>query len=86
MFCLLPHFRGKVILTKGPEGSEVITINQVIPQGTDDVEIVDPVGAGDSFTAAFVVSYLRGDTLAQAQRLASETASYVCSRKGAMPE
>ena len=75
-----------VILTKGPEGSEVITANQVIPQGTDDVEIVDTVGAGDSFTAAFVVSYLRGDTLAQAQRLASETASYVCSRKGAMPE
>ena len=75
-----------VILTKGPEGSEVITANQVIPQGTDVVEIVDTVGAGDSFTAAFVVSYLRGDTLSQAQRLASETASYVCSRKGAMPE
>ena len=75
-----------VILTKGPEGSEVITANQVIPQGTDDVEIVDTVGAGDSFTAAFVVSYLRGDTLAQAQRLASETASYVCAHKGAMPE
>ena len=75
-----------VILTKGPEGSQVITSNQVIPQGTDDVEIVDTVGAGDSFTAAFVVSYLRGDTLTQAQRLASETASYVCSRKGAMPE
>ena len=75
-----------VILTKGPEGSEVITANQVIPQGTDDMEIVDTVGAGDSFTAAFVVSYLRGDTLSQAQRLASETASYVCSRKGAMPE
>ena len=70
-----------VILTKGPDGSEVITANQVIPQGTDDVEIVDTVGAGDSFTAAFVVSYLRGDTLTQAQRLASETASYVCSRR-----
>ena len=52
----------------------------------DDVEIVDTVGAGDSFTAAFVVAYLRGDTLAEAQRLASATASYVCSRKGAMPE
>ena len=75
-----------VILTKGPEGSEVITAQEVIPQGTDDVEIVDTVGAGDSFTAAFVVSYLRGDTLAEAQRLASETASYVCSRKGAMPQ
>ena len=75
-----------VILTKGPEGSEVITADKVIPQGVDDVEIVDTVGAGDSFTAAFTVAYLRGDSLAEAQRLASETASYVCSRKGAMPE
>lgn len=75
-----------VILTKGPEGSEVITADKVIPQGVDDVEIVDTVGAGDSFTAAFTVAYLRGDTLAEAQRLASGTASYVCSRKGAMPE
>ena len=74
-----------VILTKGADGSEVITADEVIPQGTGDVEVVDTVGAGDSFTAAFVVAYLRGDSLADAQRLASETASYVCSRKGAMP-
>jgi sugar/nucleoside kinase (ribokinase family) len=32
------------------------------------------------------VAYLRGDSLADAQRLASDTAAYVCSRKGAMPE
>ena len=75
-----------VILTRGAEGSEVITADEVIPQGVGDVEVVDTVGAGDSFTAAFVVAYLRGDSLAEAQRLASETASYVCSRKGAMPD
>ena len=75
-----------VILTRGAEGSEVITTDEVIPQGVGDVEVVDTVGAGDSFTAAFVVAYLRGDSLAEAQRLATETASYVCSRKGAMPD
>ena len=75
-----------VILTRGAEGSEVITADEVIPQGVGDVEVIDTVGAGDSFTAAFVVAYLRGDSLAEAQRLASETASYVCSHKGAMPD
>ena len=75
-----------VILTRGADGSEVITTDEIIPQGVGDVEVVDTVGAGDSFTAAFVVAYLWGDSLAEAQRLASETASYVCSRKGAMPD
>ena len=74
-----------VILTKGARGSEVITADEVIPQAVGEVKVVDTVGAGDSFTAAFVVACLRGCSLPEAQRLASETASYVCSRKGAMP-
>lgn len=74
-----------VILTRGADGSEVITADEAIPQAVGQVEVVDTVGAGDSFTAAFVVAYLRGDSLADAQRLANETAAYVCSCKGAMP-
>lgn len=74
-----------VILTRGADGSEVITADEAIPQAVGQVEVVDTVGAGDSFTAAFVVAYLRGDSLADAQRMANETAAYVCSCKGAMP-
>ena len=74
-----------VILTKGAAGSEIITADEVIPQAAGKCKVVDTVGAGDAFTAAFVVAYLRGETLADAQRLASETAAYVCSCKGAMP-
>lgn len=75
-----------IILTKGADGSEVITATETIPQKAGKVKVVDTVGAGDAFTAAFMVAYLRGDSLADAQRLANETAAYVCSCKGAMPE
>ena len=75
-----------VILTKGADGSEVITADEVIPQPAGETKVVDTVGAGDSFTAAFLVAYLQGKSLAEAQRLASDTAAYVCSCKGAMPE
>ena len=75
-----------VILTKGADGSEVITADDTIPQPAGETKVVDTVGAGDSFTAAFVVAYLQGKSLAEAQRLASDTAAFVCSCKGAMPE
>ena len=75
-----------VILTKGADGSEVVTADETLPQPAGEAEVVDTVGAGDSFTAAFVVAYLQGKSLAEAQRLASDTAAYVCSCKGAMPE
>ena len=75
-----------VILTKGGDGSEVITEDNVLSVTCPKVKIADTVGAGDSFTAAFIRAYLRGDTLAECHRLANEVSAYVCSRSGAMPD
>ncbi len=75
-----------VILTKGADGSSVVTADEVVFRPSEKVEVVDTVGAGDAFTAAFVVNYLRGESLAECQKAATETAGYVCARKGAMPE
>ncbi|MBR4772308.1 MAG: carbohydrate kinase [Bacteroidales bacterium] len=74
-----------VILTKGAEGSEVITMDEKFNVECPEVKIVDTVGAGDSFTAAFVNAYLRGDTIEECHNIANRISAFVCSRAGAMP-
>lgn len=74
-----------LILTCGINGSYVFTPGNVSFQPTPKVEVADTVGAGDSFTAAFIASILRGRSVAEAHSLAVRTSAYVCTKKGAMP-
>ncbi|MBR3527413.1 MAG: carbohydrate kinase [Bacteroidales bacterium] len=75
-----------VILTKGAEGSDVVTMHEKYSVECPNVKIADTVGAGDSFTAAFVHAYLRGDPIEECHKLANRISAFVCSRSGAMPE
>jgi fructokinase len=52
---------------------------------TPQVNVVDTVGAGDAFTAAFCSAYMFGKSLQEAHRLAVEISAYVCTQHGAMP-
>ena len=74
-----------LILTCGINGSYVFTPGNVSFQPTPKVEVADTVGAGDSFTAAFIASILKGKSVAEAHALAVQTSAYVCTQKGAMP-
>lgn len=74
-----------LILTCGINGSYVFTPGNVSFQPTPKVEVADTVGAGDSFTAAFISSIIKGKTVAEAHSLAVRTSAYVCTQKGAMP-
>ncbi|MDE6484980.1 MAG: carbohydrate kinase [Duncaniella sp.] len=74
-----------LILTCGINGSYVFTPGHVSFQPTPTVEVADTVGAGDSFTAAFIASILKGKSVADAHRIAVETSAFVCTKKGAMP-
>ncbi|MDE6279030.1 MAG: carbohydrate kinase [Paramuribaculum sp.] len=83
---LLDKYNLKIlILTCGINGSYVFTPGNVSFQPTPKVEVADTVGAGDSFTAAFIASILKGKTVAEAHSIAVKTSAYVCSQKGAMP-
>lgn len=75
-----------VILTMGGDGSKVILEDSVHLSTPGKINIVDTVGAGDSFTAAFMLAYLRGESIEKAHTLATEVSSYVCTKAGAMPE
>ena len=74
-----------LILTCGINGSYVFTPGNVSFLPTPIVEVADTVGAGDSFTAAFIASTLKGLSVADAHSLAVRTSAYVCTRPGAMP-
>lgn len=74
-----------LILTCGINGSYVFTPGNVSFQPTPKVEVADTVGAGDSFTAAFIYSILKGRSVQEAHSRAVQTSAYVCTRKGAMP-
>jgi fructokinase len=74
-----------LILTCGINGSYVFTPGNVSFQPTPEVEVADTVGAGDSFTAAFISGILKGKTVAEAHASAVRTSAYVCTQKGAMP-
>ena len=74
-----------LILTCGVNGSYVFTPGCVSFVETPRVQVADTVGAGDSFTAAFVSSILKGKTVNEAHRLAVNTSAFVCTQQGAMP-
>ena len=74
-----------LILTCGINGSYVFTPGHVSYQPTPKVEVADTVGAGDSFTAAFIASILKGKSVAEAHTLAVQTSAFVCTKNGARP-
>lgn len=74
-----------LVLTCGTNGSYIITPDDESFLPTPKVEVVDTVGAGDSFTGALVASLLSGKSIREAHHTAVEVSAYVCTQAGAMP-
>ncbi len=75
-----------LILTCGVNGSYIFTPEATSFMPTPKVAVVDTIGAGDSFTAAFVACTLKGISIAEAHRTAVNISAYVCTQSGAMPQ
>ena len=74
-----------LILTCGVNGSYVFAPAAKSFVETPMVNVVDTVGAGDSFTAAFTAAILSGETIEKAHQFAVEVSAYVCTQNGATP-
>lgn len=75
-----------LILTCGVNGSYVFTPGKVSFVETPTVQVADTVGAGDSFTGAFIAAILKGKSVSEAHQLAVNVSAFVCTQNGAMPE
>lgn len=74
-----------VCVTRGCNGSLLVSREAWSDHPGYKVKVVDTVGAGDAFTAALVYQYVRGEPLRQMGNLANRVGAWVASEEGAMP-
>ncbi|ESQ17509.1 MAG TPA: carbohydrate kinase [Chromatiaceae bacterium] len=75
-----------VVLTRGGKGSLLVSRTEISDHPGYQAEIVNTIGAGDSFTATTALGLLRGERLSIINERANRVAAFVCSQKGAMPD
>ena len=75
-----------VVLTRGKDGAVLVTPDDTVTQNGISANVIDTVGAGDSFTAAFLIGELRGESRKQNLRRSCEIAAATCAHSGAVPE
>jgi fructokinase len=74
-----------VCVTRGGKGASVYSGGEYFHVPVIDVTVSDTVGAGDSFSAAFLFGYFVAGNIHIAANLAALVSSFVASRTGAVP-
>jgi fructoselysine 6-kinase len=74
---------GVVVMTLGKYGSLVIEGETVFRGDSAPVNVVDTLGAGDSYIASFLVSRIKGDTIPESIKKGHQAAKEICKRLGA---
>ena len=71
-----------ILLTKGSDGSKVLSQGTLYRHAGHKVEVVDTVGCGDSFTAGFVYGFKNDMSIPNTLEFASALSAVVASKKG----
>jgi fructokinase len=74
------------ILSRGDAGSLLVTAENSSEHSGIVTHVEDTIGAGDAFTAAVTIGYLRGMNLDDINEQANIIGAYVCSQQGGMPD
>ncbi len=77
---------GTVIVTRAEHGCFVTSGSEVVDLPGEVVTVVDAVGSGDAFTAAFIMLTLEGQPLAVRAKFANRVGGLMATKAGAMPE
>jgi fructokinase len=84
---LIDNYELKLLAyTCGANGSYLFSKDDKSYIKTPVVKVINTIGAGDSFTAALMVSLLNGYKLSESHTLAVDISAFVCENNGAMPE
>lgn len=73
----------KIVLTLGERGAVYADKNEYIYEPAKKVEVVDTVGAGDTFTGYFIYGVESGKTIKESLQMAAIASSIVIGRHGA---
>ncbi len=83
---LMEQFKiAEILVTKGADGGTYYSNLQIINYKAEKVEVVDTVGSGDSFLAAFLSKKLAGEPIEDCLKFAAKLAGFITSQKGACP-
>ncbi|MFM7072174.1 MAG: carbohydrate kinase family protein, partial [Planctomycetota bacterium] len=74
-----------IVMTCGANGAMLVTRSGIVREPAAKTTVVDTVGAGDSFAAAYLWGTLRRESPERILRQATEAAAATCAHAGAVP-
>jgi len=75
-----------VCVTRGAGGCQLFAPSQQVDVAGRNVNVVDTVGSGDAFTAAFIHGLLQHWPLQSIAQFANEVGTLMATQQGAMPD